>query len=202
MGFEQRITVHLPDSFSRAAAFAEGWSQATLLQYERYLAAQTELASSVRTAERMVFDYPIDPTIEEHAWHRLWTEGHLLLISALQLENWIRRHNENSDEESQIATNSVQLLRTLRNAVEHLDEANIDEGHATPDESRNNKNWSLSDLPKGKLPLSLSIGRTNSHAFGIVEIKELEALAHDTLASISLLESAEFDDHIHDHWKS
>ncbi len=58
-----------------------------------------------------------------------WTEEHTLVWGAHQLEQWTRRL---AIERGEDAPDPDAVLATVRNALEHLNEANFDRGEASP----------------------------------------------------------------------
>jgi hypothetical protein len=77
-----------------------------------------------------------------------------------------------------------QVLADLRNALEHLDEAEFDSGHAMPgDRSR-----SLKALPNGRLAIETG----HRLAFGLIDVDELERRALAVVGTVEneLMEAA------------
>lgn len=63
------------------------------------------------------------------------------------------------------------LMRLLRNSLEHLDEAELDEFEALPGPSGNG---SLRGLPGGRLPLGVTLGADEVLVCDLVELDEIE----------------------------
>lgn len=181
MGFEDFIAMSLPRSVGSAASFARAWSQEVPRQCERYRAAHAHFAREMRTAELMDLDVGPNPERTNAAWHQLWTAGHLLLTSADQLIKWLDRHNEEVAESDQVRVESEEVLRYLRNSLEHLYESDIDGDAAV---SSNSKQWSLNKLPKKELPLSIHVGTAREKPFGIVDLDLIEKCAAEIEAAL------------------
>lgn len=95
-----------------------------------------------------------------------WADEQALVWAAHQLERWTRRlAMERGDDPMP----RDRVLADLRNALEHLDEADFDGGAAVPGEGSR----SLAALPGGRLSVSPG-GRL---AFGLIEVDELERRA-------------------------
>lgn len=95
-----------------------------------------------------------------------WADEQALVWAAHQLERWTRRlAMERGDD----PVPRDRVLADLRNALEHLDEADFDGGAAIPGEGSR----SLAALPGGRLSVR-SGGRL---AFGLIEVDELERRA-------------------------
>ncbi len=112
---------------------------------------------------------------------QLWADEQALVWAAHQLERWTRRLALERDQEP---APRDRVLADLRNALEHLDEADFDGGAAVPgDGSR-----SLAALPGGRLSLRSGSGL----AFGLIEVGELErrALALVEAVEEELMEEA------------
>lgn len=120
-----------------------------------------------RTYERMD-----DPTLTE--WNiaakidEVWIEQHLLMVSAQQFEKWVKRmagaRGETRPEEDR-------LMRLLRNSLEHLDEAELNDVEVLPGPSGNR---SLRDLPGGRLPLGVTLGADKVLVCNLVDVDEIE----------------------------
>ena len=90
---------------------------------------------------------------------------------AAQLDRWLNRY---ARETGQDADPDSSALRTLRNALEHLDGADFDSGHAFPGAGA----WSIKDLPDG----TLFIGSTTTEAaFGVASVNDIEYAAAEVL---------------------
>lgn len=95
-----------------------------------------------------------------------WTEEQTLVWAAHQVERWARRLAEERGEDPPPRD---QVLAGLRNALEHLDEAEFEGGNAVPgDRSR-----SLRALPNSRLPIETG----DRLAFGLIDVNELERRA-------------------------
>jgi hypothetical protein len=175
MGFENFMSMGIPAALSKEATFARCWSEATLRQCDRYEDARKNYANTMRMTEKMALDIPVEPARLERAWRRVWAEGHLLAISAQQLENWLCRYNEECEAGGEVAEGSVEFLKHLRNALEHLNEADISGSGATM--VAGTKHYSLKKLPGKSLPTSIHVGAAKTQPFGVISIESLRELA-------------------------
>ena len=102
-----------------------------------------------------------------------WAEEQALVWAAHQVERWARRLAKERGEDPPPPD---QVLADLRNALEHLDEAEFKDSHAVPgDRSR-----SLKALPGGQLLIATGDGL----AFGLIDVNELEGRALGVVAAV------------------
>lgn len=150
-----------------ARMFTQRWADGTLRQATRLRQALHRASSLDRAYERMD-----DPTLTE--WDiaakidEVWIEQHLLMVSAQQFEKWAKRMAGARDE---IRPEEDRLMRLLRNSLEHLDEAELNDVEALPGPSGNR---SLRDLPGGRLPLGVTLGADKVLVCDLVELDEIE----------------------------
>ena len=97
-----------------------------------------------------------------------WAEEHTLIWAAHQLEQWSQRLAEERGEEP---PQPDEVLTKVRNAREHLDDADIEKGHAVPGQRGSNR--SLRALPGGSLAIALGSGLVAD----LLTIDELEKRA-------------------------
>lgn len=119
-----------------------------------------------RASERMGPELGPDELDLARNARQQWADEQALVWAAHQLERWTRRlAMERGDD----PVPRDRVLADLRNALEHLDEADFDGGAAIPGEGSR----SLAALPGGRLSVR-SGGRL---AFGLIEVDELERRA-------------------------
>jgi hypothetical protein len=95
-----------------------------------------------------------------------WAEEQTLVWAGHQVERWARRLAEERGDEPPPRD---QVLANLRNALEHLDDAEFEGGNAAPGD----RSWSLKALPNSRLAIE-----TGHHlAFGLIDVDELERRA-------------------------
>jgi hypothetical protein len=113
----------------------------------------------------------------------LFAEEHALVWAAHQVERWAQRLAE---ERCDDPPPRDEVLANVRNALEHLDEADLEGGHAVPGFSGNR---SLRKLPGSRLELYTGY---NGLAFGLIDPDELERRALGVVAAIEdeLMEAA------------
>jgi hypothetical protein len=109
-----------------------------------------------------------------------WADEQALVWAAHQLERWTRRLALERDQDP---VPRDKVLADLRNALEHLDEADFAGGAAIPGEGSR----SLAALPGGRLSLRSGGGL----AFGLIEVGELERRA---LALVDAVEDELMDE--------
>lgn len=164
-----------------ARLFAQRWADGTLRQATRLRDALQRASSLDRAYERMD-----DPTLTE--WDiaaridEVWVEQHLLMVSAQQFEKWAKRMAEARGE---TRPEEDRLMRLLRNSLEHLDEAELNDIEALPGLSGNR---SLRDLPGSRLPLGVTLGTDKVMVCDLVELDAIETncrqLANEILDEI------------------
>ncbi|MFG1626261.1 hypothetical protein [Kribbella sp. NPDC049227] len=104
--------------------------------------------------------------VASRVWRQRWTEDHTLVWSIHQLDRWARRL---AKERGKPIPDEDPLLRNVRNALEHLDEALFDEEHSAEPGDDPKTNRSLRNLPGGRLDIA-----TGGKLFGNLELGELE----------------------------
>lgn len=122
--------------------------------------------------ERMDGDITMDHLAA--SWQAAWTAEALLVISADNLERWIKRlHTERGRQPRP----PQPQLRTLRNAIEHMDESEFDEDEwvARPGKSQDR---GLGALPNASL--SISVG-SREKVFGLIGHDELQGIVNALL---------------------
>ena len=148
-------------------SFAERWAAGTLRQADRVTEARGRALAIDRDYERME-DW--SPTLAEvhQAFDDAWVEQHLLVVAAHQFDKWARRLIEvGSSVRAPLVPGS---LATLRNSLEHLDEALFQRDLAVPDSTSTKKTWSLAALPGGGLSLGSDWREATLTAFGILDV--------------------------------
>ena|SRR5690242_707989 len=163
--------------------FVQMWAEAVARQVEQVCEVRRKVAADGRAYERNE-DY--SPTNEDivHNFRTEWAEEHTLIWAAYQLERWAQRLARERQEQP---PPSDPVLAPLRNALEHLDDAEFEGGEAVP--GPGDKNWSLRKLPDSRLLIATGQNR----AFGLIDVDELEerALAVVRDAEERLIDEAE-----------
>jgi hypothetical protein len=161
--------------------FVQMWAEAVIRQVKRVKELRVKAARDGRNYERMENWSPTSEDLAEN-FRAQWTEEQTLVWAAHQLERWAKRLAE---ERGQDPPEPDRVLANLRNALEHLDEAEFtnQRGH-TPDDSGwvyslthsavpGEKSWSLKALPSSRLSISTPEG-VGPPAFGLIDVGELE----------------------------
>jgi hypothetical protein len=133
--------------------FVQMWAEAVIRQIERVRERRKKYADDL-----WLYDHEplgIAPTKEdlEDNFRVMWAEEHTLIWAAHQLERWNKRL---AFENGRKPPEPDAVLANVRNALEHLDEADFEDYHAVPGDLGDNR--SLRAL--GGLPLTIgtSIG--------------------------------------------
>ncbi|WP_033440899.1 hypothetical protein [Saccharothrix sp. NRRL B-16314] len=156
-----------PSDYLMARMFTQRWADGTLRQATRLRHALRQASSFDKAYERMddatLTEWDIAAKIDE-----VWIEQHLLMVSAQQFEKWAKRMAE-----ARGGTRPAEdrLMRLLRNSLEHLDEAELNDFEALPGPSGNR---SLRDLPGGRLPLGVTLRADRVLVCDLVELDEIE----------------------------
>jgi hypothetical protein len=147
------------------------WAEEVLRQVRRVREVRERTAQEDRNFERLE-DW--SPTWEEvlASYREQFAAEHLLVWSAHQLERWDARLRR---ERGQQPRAQDQVLKLVRDALEHLDEAHFDEGDAVPPPPRSKKDSTgraLRDLPGGRLPLTLGASDTGLGGISSRDIRQ------------------------------
>jgi hypothetical protein len=114
-------------------------------------------------------DYAEDWSPSEHDLavriEEVWVRGYRLLTSTYQMERWLRAHRRAADEEDK----PDEMIRALRNTLEHLDETVFTKLTARKPSGAAGKKWSIDDLPGKELFLGFDPGYVEA-AFGLVSL--------------------------------
>lgn len=101
------------------------------------------------------------------ALEEVWVRGYKLVLSTYQMHRWVRAYRRLTGQEDR----PDEMLRALRNTIEHLDESSFTELTARKDVSTpGRKYWSIEELPGKELFLGFDPGYTEA-AFGLVNLK-------------------------------
>ncbi|MFE3378775.1 hypothetical protein [Streptomyces anulatus] len=145
-----------------AADFVRVWAEAVIRQARRSREANRRSETDDRMYERN--DGPAlmgainEETLREN-WRTAWAEEQTLVWSAHQLERWQARL---AKERGQEAPHQNEPLRLMRNALEHLDDLDLDEIAATLPEGltpKQAKRMAISSFPGKALFLNRPIQR-------------------------------------------
>lgn len=104
------------------------------------------------------------------ALEEVWIRGYRLVMSNYQMERWLYRYRVLRKEEAK-----PHKYRELRNALEHLDDADLTETEASRSKS-GPKKQSIDQLPEGRLFLGFHWSYVDN-AFGIVSLTEVSEKA-------------------------
>lgn len=116
-------------------------------------------------------------------WRRLWAAQHHLVWAAHQLERWVVRL---ARERRTKVPKQDPVLADLRNALEHLDEADLDVATATAS-SNPARTKSLRRLPGGQL--LIGTGGSPRRLFDLIDSVEIEQRVWAITTSTDRLEA-------------
>ncbi|MGW2918183.1 hypothetical protein ACWDBF_09990 [Streptomyces angustmyceticus] len=173
-----------------AQEFVQRWAEAVLRQAARTREVRKKSAEDDRAHERGE-----EPGLDSWtltANHReLWTEEHMLVWAAHQLERWRARL---AKERGETAPQENEALKDARDALEHLDEAALGMDAATPPEGakKQNQGRALRKLPGQAM--SLNVGGDK-----LFEVLDPEVIDREALAVVASIE-AELNDWAVDHY--
>ncbi|MFE1909429.1 hypothetical protein ACFW96_38045 [Streptomyces gardneri] len=178
------------DAEQTAAEFVQRWAEAVLRQAARTRAVRKKTAADDRAYDRNEEWSPSFWQIEAN-YRELWTEEHMLVWSAHQLERWQARL---AKERNQPVPPENKDLRNVRNALEHLDEAALGGYTATPPEGAGwGQGRSLRNLPDKMMSLDVAGSGT---LFEVLDRGMIETAA---LAVVKSIED-ELDQRAMDHY--
>jgi hypothetical protein len=163
-------------------SFVQMWAEAVVRQVKRVREVRKKARSLGRSYERMDGEASADVLDLAKCSREQWTEEQALVWAAHQVERWARRLAEERGDEPPPRD---QVLANLRNALEHLDEAEFEGHHAVPgDGSR-----SLRQLPGSRLRIATADAGL---AFGLIDVSELENRALGVVRAVEddLMEEA------------
>jgi hypothetical protein len=168
------------DAEDRCRSFVQTWAEAVMRQVERVREIREKAHSMGRAYER---GFGPDELDLAKCSREQWAEEHALVWAAHQVERWAARLAEERGEEPPPRD---EVLANVRNALEHLDEAEFEGHHAVPGVSGNR---SLRALPGSRLRLGTADG---GPAFGRIDVSELERRALGVVAAVEdeLMEEA------------
>lgn len=146
------------------------WARATREDVTAYREAAANMSQVDRKMEDGgILEYPEREW--ERAYGRLWVTGFRLVSSAYQMEKFLKAHRA----ERNVPHEESKALRTLRNTLEHLDEAKFEWGAARKNPSHKGPR-SIDHLPGGRLSLGWS-PKYAEEVFGIVSVAKIDERA-------------------------
>jgi hypothetical protein len=170
---------------------ARSWADATFEMLELSRKRRSDYRSISRTYDRMDGD-AVDLAMLHRAIREVWSTDCLLILSASNLEAWIRKLYRARRRK---LPEPLKHLKQLRNAIEHLDDANIDEETWTATARlQQSKKSGIGALPNQELAIGIS---GDGLLFGILSHDDLEGLVRGLLSELS----QELDDYAQDWWE-
>jgi hypothetical protein len=109
------------------------------------------------------------------ALEQVWVRGYKLIMSTYQMERWLQAYRRLNGEQDQ-----TRRYEELRNALEHLDEAQFTQLIAVrpASDTGKRKKWAIDELPGRQLFLGFHPSSTGD-AFGIVNLAEVTKRARE-----------------------
>lgn len=118
----------------------------------------------------------------DKAFRTKWTADATVIWTARHVDRWTAKLAQLTGQPEPVP---VPALRTLRNALEHLDEAVFDEdeddGYATVPPTATRKKFALADLPNGRLLVGTE---AVAKFYGLIEVDALRELASTLTARL------------------
>ena len=151
------------------------WARQTERDVEAYRSVSDELSVAYKMWQKNLAKQMRARNYEwawRAAFEKTWVAGFRLISSAYQMEKWHAVHRKTRGVEHQ----ENRALRTLRNVLEHLDEAAFVEASYAQRDPNGRKNQSIDKLPKG----TLFLGWSDAHQdrlFGLILLSKLEQRA-------------------------
>lgn len=171
-----------------ALMLARSWADSTFEMLELSRKRRSNYHWISKAYDRMDGD-AVDLAMLQRSIREVWSTDCLLIISAANLEAWTRKlYRSRRRREPE----PIENLKRLRNAIEHLDEADIDEETwtATARTSKAVKSG-IGALPNQKLGVGVS---GDGLLFGVMSHDDLEKLVNGLLDELS----QELDDYARD----
>lgn len=159
-----------------AKHFVQVWAEAVLRQAERTREIRRKAADDSRNYEHNEDWSPTAYELEVN-FRTQWAEEHMLVWAAHQLERWRARLAKERGE--QVPTEN-QALKDARDALEHLDEAQLDDEGARSPAAKGGTGRALRKLPDEVLRFSLGGGTL----FEVLDPERLDEEALKIVASI------------------
>lgn len=184
-GDHQPLQSFDPDGEDVVLSLAVSWAGAVREQLDNVRKRVKNFHNVSNMYERMDGDVTTDHLAA--SWQAAWTAEALLVISADNLERWIKRLHLDRGREPKTP---LPLLRKLRNAIEHMDESEFDDEEwiARPTKSQSR---GLGALPDASL--SISVG-SHDKVFGLITLDELQSIVDSLVNELE----RELDDYAED----
>ncbi|MEJ7743733.1 MAG: hypothetical protein WKF73_15075 [Nocardioidaceae bacterium] len=163
-----------------AEVFVDIWADEVRRLVPEVTTLQERHARDLRAADHGEEWSPTDHDLYER-FRRLWAAQHHLIWAAHQLERWSARL---ARERGETPTPPDPVLADLRNALEHLDEAQLDDDQATATPGSDpKKNRSMRRLPGERL----LVGTQGQRLFNLIGLFDMKrgSRGRDTMLSLT-----------------
>jgi len=156
------------------------WCRATLRGAHRYYQVANRADWTTWAIERMEDWSPTEDDWSQSV-EALWIEASQLIFTADQAHTWTRLHDASAPE--------IMRLRTIRNSLAHLDNADFDGLGMTA--RKGTGAWSIDQLPHRELLMGIARDPLGM-VFGVVALRDLVEFA----SRYSHDEEADSDEHL------
>jgi len=164
-----------------ALTFALAWGERLASELPAALEASRSFASAARAFDR-ADEWPLDDTHIAESFRAMWTANASVVWTASQVERWLVRLARETGEPAPVP---VPNLKTLRDALEHLDEAIFDDGnyaHADrSDERVKQRTRALARLG----PFAIASWKPGGPLFDLIDPAQLHDLGRQLSARLS-----------------
>ncbi len=158
-----------PDGDDIPLMLARSWADSTFQMLKLSREKRATYRAVSRAYDRMDGDY-IDLESVQRAVREVWSTDCLLIISAANLEAWTRKLYR---ARRRRVPAPLENLKRLRNAIEHLDEAELDEETWTATaRTAAARTRGIGALPNQELAIGVS---GNGLLFGVMSYADLES---------------------------
>ncbi|GAA1970258.1 hypothetical protein [Microbacterium deminutum] len=155
---------------------SRAWAEQTTEQLGTAKECRRRYEAIEATYERVDHDGEITQDVVSSAFRALWTAEALLITSASNLERWMTKLYRARNRRPRT---NVEHLRTLRNALEHLHEANIDDDNwVATARTTTAERSGIGALPDAQLSIGLD---GDGRIFGVITHDDLTTLVRALL---------------------
>jgi hypothetical protein len=165
----QSAPVNPREGEEHALLFVRVWAEAVLRQASRLRESRARSAVNDRKYERMEDWSPTEDDLARD-FREEWAEQHTLVWAAFQLEQWRTRLHK---VRGTTPPEEDPLLRTVRNALEHLTDAAFVNERAVSAQEKGQVGSALRRLPEGGLEIAL----WGDKAFGHIDPAQVQSAA-------------------------
>lgn len=185
-GRNQSLQSFSSDGEDVVLSLAVSWAGAVREQLHNVKKRVANYINVENMYERMDGDITMDHLAA--SWQAAWTAEALLVISADNLERWVKRLYKERGREPVPAHPQ---LRSLRNAIEHMDESDFEDDEWVARAAGSKQKRGLGSLPDASLPID--VGSRDS-VFGLISHDDLQSIVDSLIHELE----QELDDYATD----